>query len=222
MAVRKLPEATTPCLECKLPMPQGARLCSECGSYQDRRRWLSISSTVLALVTALISVSALALPTLLKAFHTPKSVATLDLPTFDGTTFRVVATNSGDAPASVAAAAIDSNVLAPATKIKLRSDNAAFVQPGSQQLTFDIVPLLSGDQAYGDSLVALSNAIQRKRELAGVVHVRLVQSDGEYTSYSFPMGQAALFYLLRAHSDHCQSIKTPDFENGCVGPGQVK
>jgi len=45
------------CCECKELMPKGASKCTHCGSFQNWRRYLSLSSVVLSLLVALISVS---------------------------------------------------------------------------------------------------------------------------------------------------------------------
>ena len=82
------------CKQCCNDIPPGARLCSHCSSYQDWRSWFSVSSTVLAMLTALVSVLGIATPAVINVLHSPKSDAILQVPSLDGTTLRVVASPS--------------------------------------------------------------------------------------------------------------------------------
>ena len=52
------------CSSCALEIPAAARLCSHCKSYQDWRRFLSVSTTTLALLTALVSTGAASIATI--------------------------------------------------------------------------------------------------------------------------------------------------------------
>ena len=135
------------CKQCCSAIPRGALICSHCSSYQDWRSWFSVSSTVLALLTALVSVLGIATPAIINVLHSPKSDAILQTPSLDGTTLRVVAVNRGDASASLIRARIDGDYLAGATKVRLRNDSDAIISPGSKLLTFDIIPLLDERQS---------------------------------------------------------------------------
>lgn len=48
------------CIECAYNIPEEASKCKECGAFQDKRRYLSVSSTTLSLMIALITVATLA------------------------------------------------------------------------------------------------------------------------------------------------------------------
>lgn len=54
------------CRECAAEIPANARLCKECKSYQDWRRYLVFSQTTLVLLVAMFSVIAAASPHLAK------------------------------------------------------------------------------------------------------------------------------------------------------------
>lgn len=110
------------CKQCKQQIPARARICSKCNSYQDWRSFVPLSNTALALITALVSVLGIAAPAVYKLIHTPNSEAALTMPLVDGTTLRVIAANIGDAPASLIRAWVDSDYLAAATKVRLRTD----------------------------------------------------------------------------------------------------
>jgi hypothetical protein len=116
---------TTPCRVCRKSIPVGALKCTECDSFQDWRRHLNLSSTVLSLLVALISVSTVAFPIFQKALHKPRSdvrvalvqygpidanAASLSVGKKKGQGFArltyslpivVLVTNSGDLPGSV-------------------------------------------------------------------------------------------------------------------------
>lgn len=57
---------TKPCRYCAKPIPLSATYCTECEQFQNWRRFLTFSTTMIALVTALISVVATTAPTLMR------------------------------------------------------------------------------------------------------------------------------------------------------------
>jgi predicted nucleic acid-binding Zn ribbon protein len=56
------PAAQKLCRVCKKAMPAEGRKCTECGSFQDWRRFLPFSTEILALLIALLSVVGVAVP----------------------------------------------------------------------------------------------------------------------------------------------------------------
>lgn len=194
-------------------------MCSVCKSYQDWRQFVPFSSTAVALLTALISVIGIVVPPIYKIVHKPHSEAALMMPSVDGTTLRVVAINRGDAPASLIKAWVDSQYLAPATKVKLRNDSEAIINPGSQLITFDIIPLLNEGESYRDSLEMLGVAINKKSAPRTEIRFHVLQSDGRFAVQAISLDSEQLFSLLRANADRCSAIKTANFENGCIGRG---
>ncbi|AZE21272.1 hypothetical protein C4K05_0848 [Pseudomonas chlororaphis subsp. aureofaciens] len=210
---------TALCKQCKSPIASGARICSKCSSYQDWRSFVPFSNTALALLTALISVVGIAAPALYKIFHTPRSQASLSMPSVDGTTLRVIAINSGDAPASLIRAWVSSEYLAAATKVRLRNDTDAIIQPGNKLITFDIVPLLDEDDSYRSSLEMLSYVTQDKLGPRTEIRFHILQSDGRFAVQAVSLDAGELFGLLRANADRCSAISTINFENGCIGRG---
>ncbi|WP_230632106.1 hypothetical protein [Chromobacterium violaceum] len=190
-----------------------------CKSYQNWRQRIPFSNMGVALVTSLISVAGIVVPHIYKVVHEPRSEATLMMPSVDGTTLRVVAVNRGDAPASLAKAWVVSQYLAPATKVRLRNDSEAIINPGSQLITFDIIPLLSEDESHSDSLEVLGNVINKKPSPRTEVRFHVMQSDGRYSVQAIPLDFEQLLALLRANADRCSTIKTANFENGCIGRG---
>lgn len=67
------------CIACKLDIEEGATKCVHCETSQNWKRHLAFGNTALALLIALISVSAIAIPVIVDVFHTPSSKIRLTL-----------------------------------------------------------------------------------------------------------------------------------------------
>lgn len=212
----------THCQQCRLSIPQGAQICTNCQSYQDWRRWFSVSGTVLALLTALISVLSFAVPSFITFLHSPHSDLAAPMVSLEGTTIRLLVVNNGDAPGVFVRAQTESDYLAGATKIRLRDDQKAIIAPGSNLLMFDVVPLLSEGQSYGNSLEMLTLIAAHKEAPKTDVVFVFGDSDGELRVSRLSLDTEKLFELMRANSDRCSAIKEPDFYNGCIGPGELE
>lgn len=93
------------CQACMSTVPVSAKKCGHCGAYQDWRRHLQISQSVLALLVALISVLSMGIP-IVKSTLTPDDSSViltyLDRP---DTTIPIIASNKGSRPAVMAAKA---------------------------------------------------------------------------------------------------------------------
>lgn len=89
------------CRECREPLHPNARRCASCGAFQNWRRFLALSSTVLSLLVALISVSALAIPILKEAFEPQHSRVAVEAPFFSGDFGYLYVANEGARPALV-------------------------------------------------------------------------------------------------------------------------
>ncbi|WP_187329595.1 hypothetical protein [Advenella mimigardefordensis] len=141
------------------------------------------------------------------------------MPSVDGTTLRIVAINRGDASASLIKAWVDSEYLAAATKVQLRNDSDAIIHPGSQLITFDIVPLLDEDDSYRSSLEMLNFVIQNKEPPRTEIRFHIFQSDGRFVVQGISLDAEQLFSLLRSNADRCSAVTVVNFENGCIGRG---
>ena len=173
------------CRECCKIIAAHAKLCGDCNSYQDWRRFFPFSGIVLAMLTALVSVLTVAVPTFSSFIHTPRSAITLENPSIDGTTFRIVAVNRGDSPGVLYKAKIQGEYLAGATKVRLRNDDEAIIPPGTKQLVFDVVPLLDEDQSYQGSLEALAAVISKKPLPQTSIALGVTQSNGQIVGTIF-------------------------------------
>lgn len=207
------------CRQCKLPIPNGAKICTHCQSYQDWRRWFSVSTTVLALLTALISVLSFTLPGFIRLVHSPVSELASPIISIEGLTVRVLVNNTGDAPGFFVRAVTKSDYLAGATKVRLREDQKAVIVPGANLLTFDVVPLLTQEESYRNSVDMIELIIQNKEVSKTEIVFQFGESDGGMRMARLDLDAQRLFELMRANSDRCSAVKEPDFYNGCIGPG---
>jgi len=66
------------CIYCCAQLPVEAVRCSSCGAFQNWRRHLSLSGNVLALLVALVSVSALTLPVFIDSLRGGRSILSFD------------------------------------------------------------------------------------------------------------------------------------------------
>jgi hypothetical protein len=138
----------------------------------------------------------------------------------DGTTVRLAVINNGDAPGIFVRAVTESEYLAGATKVRLRDDKNSIVNPGSNLLVFDIVPLLTQEQSYNNSVDMIALMIKNKEPPKTDIKFVFGDSDGALRLTRLSLGAEELFELMRANSDRCSAVKVPDFYNGCIGPGE--
>ena len=86
------------CKICKSPIHAEAKKCTECGSFQNWRRHIVLSNTLLALVVALVSVSGALGPTIREMFRPIKSSIYIHVFDVSSNEINVVAGNSGTRP----------------------------------------------------------------------------------------------------------------------------
>ena len=93
------------CVVCREEIKQDAKKCIHCDSYQDFRRWINISSVVLSLMIALLSVTAVTLPVLKDFMLPPDAELNFSLVEKydDYTWFRIAVSNSGTKAAVIKA-----------------------------------------------------------------------------------------------------------------------
>jgi len=210
------------CSQCRHEIPRGALLCTKCNSYQDWRRHISVSQLSLALIAAILSITGIVAPELYKLVHEPVSNAFISTSSVDGTTLRVTVLNTGDASAVLTKTWMSSEYLAGATEVRLRNDSDALIPPGSKLVVFDIVPLLSESQSYKDSMEMMGYVFSDKDVPNTEVRFQLVQSNGDFIVQSSKINAEDMFKLLRANANRCSAISEPNFENGCIGPGELE
>jgi len=156
----RLADAELACLTCKEPIREGAKKCKTCDSYQDWRRHLQISSSVLALLVALVSVLSFAAPIAADLMQEDGSKATISLQTVQGGNVYFMASNAGNRPAGVGNATLTVRYGNETTRLPLyRTGEPPFIPPGgSQQLAYT----LSEDQRQ-----MIPSMFVRQRNLKG-------------------------------------------------------
>ena len=87
------------CCLCMEPMRAGATKCTSCGTFQNWRRHLNLSTAVLSLLVALVSVSALAVPLLIDAFEEQRSKVSVEFSFASGDYAYLYVANDGPRPA---------------------------------------------------------------------------------------------------------------------------
>lgn len=91
------------CVICGEKIPAPAIKCTHCESFQDWRRYVSFSTTVLALLTALVSVISASLPGIVELFRGHDSSLAVAFQTDDREGgILLLASNSGDRPGGIA------------------------------------------------------------------------------------------------------------------------
>lgn len=87
------------CLVCKSAIEDGASKCVHCNSFQNWRRFLGMSGTILSLLVALISVSAVTIPPVFELFEDKNAYPDVEMiGSLDGTLDHAVLFNSGQKP----------------------------------------------------------------------------------------------------------------------------
>lgn len=212
MSVRN--EGTTLCRQCRGEIPADARLCRHCNSYQDWRGYLSLSSTVLALLVAFMSVASIAVPVLLKATKTPNSKVIVSTPVVDGETIYFVASNLGNRPGVVSRATMISGYLGGQTDIQLRSAPDVFVPPGSRQVAFNVHLQMNVFETLKRQ-VKTSEFVPNSEDVAAQVIVWATQANGDESPFIFYLKRLDVRKILEAHRIRCQDTAAPSDENGC-------
>lgn len=89
------------CSTCGEQIPLSAIKCSKCGTFQDWRRHLGFSSTILALLTALLSVATVAGPVLYDLLAEPDSALIGSFQRIEGGRALFLVSNAGSRPGTV-------------------------------------------------------------------------------------------------------------------------
>jgi hypothetical protein len=92
------------CSTCREPIMLGATKCIHCGTPQNWQRYLSMSSTVLALLVALVGVLGAVIPVLVSLYEHNRSEVALGLIRVSGNEIALSVSNAGGRPGIVIAA----------------------------------------------------------------------------------------------------------------------
>jgi predicted nucleic acid-binding Zn ribbon protein len=89
------------CNDCGEAIPSDADKCTHCDTFQDWRRYLNFSTTMVALITALISVVASSLPAVRELVIGDRSDMTLNFQRVENAKILLLGSNSGTRPGAV-------------------------------------------------------------------------------------------------------------------------
>src|SRR5262249_50643423 len=96
------PPDSKPCVVCREPIRRSARKCIHCDSYQDwLRARLPVSTSVLSLLVALVTVSTAAVPVIEDAIKPRNSNLSFSFQGADDYSLAVIASNQGVRPGTV-------------------------------------------------------------------------------------------------------------------------
>jgi len=184
------------CKVCREPIKPGALKCTHCGSRQDWQRHLVFSSTVLALLIALISVLQSAIPQFIRIWEGDRSEVSLGLLQADKLSLFVIASNGGVMPGSIGAGFLNvKSVGGGVYPFPLTSDRGAgSIGPGAtQEFVFTL------DDGHVDELVRLVEEIDplepqtgglqlvRFGPVSAQAEVGVIQFGGERESFAWPV-----------------------------------
>lgn len=177
------------CRQCALAIPANALLCSTCGSYQDWRGWLAVSSTILALLVALISVTTAAVPAIVQAFEQEESSVRVSNVVLRDMRLSAIAANAGRRPATIAEVAIHSDRVVLVASPQVREDT--YLPSGAKQVVFEVQPKMSAAAARDladlpEGKVQPDGTRRITLEDVGQIEFFVTNSDGSGSAYRFP------------------------------------
>lgn len=192
---------TKACSLCAEPIAAAAIKCRYCDGYQGRWLFLNLSTPVLSLLVALVSILALALPALIGTFSRPKSDVRVAFQYFEDGTAHFVASNAGTRPGSVGEVYLDYGPQR--ERYPLRSQaKRRLVAPGtSQDMAFDLTcPRDLGPQVqYARDEGWGSRPIAKDARLKVVI----VQFDGSYETHDTRIGELGGIQAIADRHHQC-------------------
>ena len=120
--------SSSPCRVCREQIKNDANKCIHCGSFQDWRRYVNFSNTVLALLVALASVMSWGIPTIKEAFKEDKSEIVFGLQNVSNEGIIMLVSNIGTKAGGLSDASLDIDF----NIEEIRDDNKFEVTPSSK------------------------------------------------------------------------------------------
>ncbi|WP_374595728.1 hypothetical protein [Sphingosinicella sp.] len=209
----------TACRLCQERISVKAELCRHCHSYQDWRRHLNFSGTVLALLVALVSVLGWMLPAVATALRPSHSRITLSNPVVRGEAIYLIATNVGSQPGVIKRGLLRSPYIDLGADLLMIHPADALIPPGAKQIGLKVHLQLSTMDAHLGLLKAVADSSRRNSQrLAGHVVVWSQGSNGQDAEARLAISYQDIATLLEAHASRCKnSAAPPTMENGCRG-----
>lgn len=180
--------ATISCSTCREQIQSGAKKCRVCDSYQDWRRFLNMSSSVLALLVALVSVLSFAAPIAVNMLRKDGSNITITLQAVQGRRVYFMASNSGNRPGGVGDAKLTVQYGDHIENFDLyRTGEPPFIMPGaSRQISYT----LSNHQQQ-----SIENSEPRPRNQTRFA-IEAIEFDGARRTYTSDMSYEQLLSAL--------------------------
>ena len=134
-----------PCNQCGEKISVSATKCSKCQGFQNWRRHFELSSVMIAMLVALVSVTSLALPIIYPYFYPPFSnieIGNAQLETPPGAIFEpdiitLTATNMGERPGHIRSIIFLFHSDQTSYYFSPVNQNRTLLDPGSKQLSFE-------------------------------------------------------------------------------------
>lgn len=206
--------ADVTCRQCRCEIPAGAKLCSHCSSYQDWRGYLPISSTVLALLVALISVVSATLPAAVAALHHPNSAVKIASPVINGDDIYLVVSNTGDRPAAISSALLTLPISDGITLVPV-NPASVFIPPGSRQVGFHV-----HFRASARSASAMADDKRMQSDKANsVVSLIVTDFNGGIEAQRIPLDSWDTRRLIVNHRNRCATEPSKNMDIECRDPG---
>jgi hypothetical protein len=174
---------TQACVVCREPIKLGARKCVHCDSPQGWMRYLGVSTTILALLIALISVSQSALPVFLKIAEGEHTKLKLNLLSIGDTTATFLVTNSGTMPGRLGNVWItrdDRSKAWPDFKIAYLREETLIRSGEMREVSLRLNP--GGSNACGSY-----EKLDDGKILSANINIYLIDYNGESDLQSFPV-----------------------------------
>jgi hypothetical protein len=138
------------CKVCREDIRVGARKCTHCDSYQDWRRLMGFSQSVLSLLVALVSVSVVAVPVFYKLFATETDDLRISILELGGPHLTLIVSNVGSRAGAVRSVRLNKNsivtlyptltgdcLILPGKSVELRAE----AKGGRDAITYDDAPM---------------------------------------------------------------------------------
>jgi hypothetical protein len=210
-----------PCTQCRAIIPSDARICNECKSFQDWRGYLSVSSTMLALLVALVSVVTTAAPVIVRELTPLRSHVVAGSPVWNITEnvsqLSVIVTNVGTLPAALSQGVIDSANVSDSVRIESALVNPAdsYLPSGAGKMTtFNLSVYGSpADSIKSAHALEIAEPVEehRRRDLyTAFLELIVIQSDNEKEIVPVSLSNNdQLSTLLLLHATRCNTEAAP-------------
>jgi 5-methylcytosine-specific restriction protein A len=194
----------TCCTTCLEPIWIGAQKCTHCDSYQDWRKFLTFSSTVLALLVSLVAVTTAAVPVLMQGLRRPDSDVRISSgPISENGHIYFLATNYGTKPgvAEFATITLDTDHPKYIWLHLVRSVPNAALLPAGDTRELDYTPQFPKEDypdAWNPSSMASDAPIKELDRKNCAVAVRTRSFEGVESDKRFPI-QCASYHGALVH-----------------------